>query len=116
MVVRLAPLVVELERCRRPVVVVSHLSTLQVLLAYFRGAPLEDCASFEVPADTVIELQPHNYGWLVSVCVGGAMVLGIVGIAEATRFILPAFSTFPAGVQETVYTFPVTHTADESAL
>ena len=105
-VVRLAPLVVEVERCRRPVLLVSHLSTLQVrgrceedacarlaaaaagaaaaptseevargqltphprwqvLLAYFRGAPLEDCASFDVPADGIIEFSPHQYGWQV---------------------------------------------------
>ena len=29
-VARLAPLVVEVERCRRPVLIISHLSTLQV--------------------------------------------------------------------------------------
>jgi len=35
---RLTPFVIEMERCRRPVLVCSHLSTLQVLLAYFKGA------------------------------------------------------------------------------
>ena len=61
---RLAPVVVEMERCRRPVLVVSHLSTLQVLLSYFNGTPVGDCLSLDFPMNTVIEFAPHQYGWL----------------------------------------------------
>ena len=39
-VARLSPVVIEIERSRSPVLVVSHLSTLQVLLAYFQGVPV----------------------------------------------------------------------------
>lgn len=42
-VARLTPFVIEVERQRRPVVIISHLSTMQVLLAYFKGVPLERC-------------------------------------------------------------------------
>jgi broad specificity phosphatase PhoE len=48
-VMRLQPFVIELERQRRPVLVVSHLSTLQVLLAYFKGVPLAECVDLPFP-------------------------------------------------------------------
>jgi broad specificity phosphatase PhoE len=51
---RLTPFVIEIERQRRPVVVVSHLSTLQVLLAYFKGVPLQECIDLECPMNTVV--------------------------------------------------------------
>lgn len=59
-VTRLAPFVLELERCRRPTVVISHLSTLQVLLAYFKGVPVADCVDLDFPMACVIELRPHQ--------------------------------------------------------
>ena len=61
---RLTPFVIEMERCRRPVLVCSHLSTLQVLLAYFKGVPLQDCVTLDFPMNAVIEFTPHQYGWL----------------------------------------------------
>jgi broad specificity phosphatase PhoE len=51
---RLTPFVIEIERQKRPVVVVSHLSTLQVLLAYFKGVPLQECIDLECPMNTVV--------------------------------------------------------------
>jgi broad specificity phosphatase PhoE len=61
---RLAPFVLEVERSRKPVVIISHLSILQVLLAYFSGCPLADSPSIPVPINSVIELRPHQYGWI----------------------------------------------------
>jgi len=50
-----------------PVLVVSHVSVLQVLLAYFRGTPVELCTSIEVPMHTVIKLTPAGGGgWVES--------------------------------------------------
>lgn len=63
-VARLTPLVIELERQRRPVLAVTHLSTLQVLLCYFRGTPLQEAVDLTVPMNVLIELVPHQYGWL----------------------------------------------------
>ena len=57
---RLAPFVIELERSRRPVVIVSHLSTLQVLLAYFKGIPVEACVDLAFPMNTLVEFTPHQ--------------------------------------------------------
>jgi broad specificity phosphatase PhoE len=53
-VARLTPLIIELERQRRPVVVISHLSTLQVLLAYFKGVPVANCVDLDFPMNTVV--------------------------------------------------------------
>lgn len=61
---RLTPFVIEVERQRLPVVVISHLSTLQVLVAYFKGVPVESCVSLPFPMNTVVEFTPHQYGWL----------------------------------------------------
>ena len=36
----------------------------QVLLAYFKGVPLEECVNLEMPMNTVVEFLPHQYGWL----------------------------------------------------
>lgn len=63
-VARLTPFVIEMERQRKPVLIVSHLSTLQVLLAYFKGVPVERCIELDFPMNTVIEFTPHQYGWL----------------------------------------------------
>ena len=57
-------LVVELERIRAPVVVVSHVSTLQVLYAYFRAIPVADAPDVDIPLNTVIDFTPHQYGWI----------------------------------------------------
>jgi 6-phosphofructo-2-kinase len=61
---RLSPFIIEAERQRRPVLVVGHLSSLQVLLAYFRGVPVDDCPRISVPMHAVVELMPHQYGWI----------------------------------------------------
>eukprot|EP00472_Partenskyella_glossopodia_P006290 CAMPEP_0197522340 /NCGR_PEP_ID=MMETSP1318-20131121/7500_1 /TAXON_ID=552666 /ORGANISM="Partenskyella glossopodia, Strain RCC365" /LENGTH=394 /DNA_ID=CAMNT_0043074693 /DNA_START=12 /DNA_END=1196 /DNA_ORIENTATION=- len=60
---RLSDLVLELERTRRPVVVVSHLSTLQALYAYFRGFDIRLAPKVDIPRHCLIELSPNQYGW-----------------------------------------------------
>ena len=50
-----------------PVLVVSHVSVIQVLLAYFRRTPIEQCTSIEVPMHTVIKFSPvTGGGWIES--------------------------------------------------
>ena len=43
-------------------VVVSHLSALQVLMAYFRPSPVRECTPMEVPMHTVIKYTPVTGG------------------------------------------------------
>jgi broad specificity phosphatase PhoE len=65
-VARLQNFVIEIERQRKPVVIVSHLSTLQVLYAYFRGIPLEKLGDNlePIPLHHAIEFRAHQYGWI----------------------------------------------------
>jgi len=60
---RLSSVVLELERTRKPVVVVSHLSTLQALYSYFRAIPVDRAPSVDIKRHTVLILTPNQYGW-----------------------------------------------------
>jgi len=59
---RLESCVIDMEQQVVPVLVVSHVSVIQVLLSYFRHSPIEKCTSIEVPMNTVIKLSPANGG------------------------------------------------------
>ncbi|XP_027933323.1 6-phosphofructo-2-kinase/fructose-2,6-bisphosphatase-like [Vigna unguiculata] len=54
---RLEPVIIELERQRAPVVVVSHQAVLRALYAYFADRPLNEIPHIEVPLHTIIEIQ-----------------------------------------------------------
>jgi len=56
---RLEPFLIELEQQTCPVLVVSHLSTLQVLSSYFTGAPLEEALNLSIPHHCVLQLTPQ---------------------------------------------------------
>ena len=59
---RLDPVIIELERTRKPVLVIAHNAVLRALYAYFYGVPRERCPYLPIPLHTVIELTPHAYG------------------------------------------------------
>jgi broad specificity phosphatase PhoE/predicted kinase len=61
-ILRLEPVIIELERTRKPVLVVAHNAVLRALYAYFLGIPRERCPYLAIPLHTVIELTPHAYG------------------------------------------------------
>ncbi|HEV3351229.1 MAG TPA: histidine phosphatase family protein, partial [Methylomirabilota bacterium] len=54
--------IIELERTRKPVLVIAHNAVLRALYAYFQGVPRERCPYLPIPLHTVIELTPHAYG------------------------------------------------------
>mmetsp|Transcript_42943 Transcript_42943/g.103923 ORF Transcript_42943/g.103923 Transcript_42943/m.103923 type:complete len:607 (+) Transcript_42943:70-1890(+) len=61
---RLESVVVELEQQVIPTLVVSHVSTLQLLVAYFRNTPVEEAMTIEVPLHSVIKFTPaRGGGW-----------------------------------------------------
>jgi len=62
---RLESVLIEIEACTKPVLVVSHLTTLSLLLSYFRGTPVEDAWQLPVPKETVIEVLPSLGGGFV---------------------------------------------------
>lgn len=59
---RLEPVIVELERQREPVLVVSHQAVLRALVAYLMDEPRHKCPYLHIPLHTVIELTPRAYG------------------------------------------------------
>jgi broad specificity phosphatase PhoE/predicted kinase len=61
-ILRLDPVIIELERSRKPVLVVAHNAVLRALYAYFQGVPRERTPYLDLPLHTVIELRPHAYG------------------------------------------------------
>lgn len=61
---RLQSIVVDLEQQVIPTLVVSHVSVLQMLIAYFRNSPVEEAMQIEVPLHTVIKFTPaRGGGW-----------------------------------------------------
>ncbi|CAB9519462.1 phosphofructo-2-kinase/fructose-2,6-bisphosphatase [Seminavis robusta] len=65
---RLGPVIIDIEQQVIPTLVVSHVSILQTLIAYFRNTPVEQCMSIEVPLHTVFKFTPvRGGGWSESV-------------------------------------------------
>ncbi|KAK4780594.1 hypothetical protein SAY87_016700 [Trapa incisa] len=54
---RLEPVIIELERQRAPVVVISHQAVLRALYSYFADRPLKEIPHIEMPLHTIIEIQ-----------------------------------------------------------
>ncbi|GLD97251.1 hypothetical protein PINS_up005934 [Pythium insidiosum] len=67
LMLRLEPVLIDIEQHTGPVIVVSHISTLQVLYSYFLGVPIENCPDLEIPFHSVLELVPNQDGWTTSV-------------------------------------------------
>lgn len=59
---RLESVVVDIEQQVGPVLVVSHVSVLQVLVAYFRNTPVESSTSIALPMNTVLKFTPAKGG------------------------------------------------------
>ena len=59
---RLEPVIIELERQRRPTLVVAHQAVLRCLYGYFLGHPPDVVPHLDVPLHSVIQLTPIAYG------------------------------------------------------
>lgn len=59
---RLEGVLVEVEMSTRPVLLVSHISVLQLFVAYFKGVPIEDAWQVSIPKNTVLEISPTSGG------------------------------------------------------
>lgn len=62
-ILRLEPVIVEVERHRDSVVVIAHQAILRALYGYFVGKPQEECPYLSIPLHTVIELTPTEAGY-----------------------------------------------------
>mmetsp|Transcript_12628 Transcript_12628/g.31039 ORF Transcript_12628/g.31039 Transcript_12628/m.31039 type:complete len:739 (-) Transcript_12628:113-2329(-) len=65
LVIKLQSFIQEIEGHVRPVLVISHISTLQVLYGYFLGHRFiqDRYHKLNIPYNIVIELTPSQYGW-----------------------------------------------------
>jgi broad specificity phosphatase PhoE len=63
MILRIEPLIFELERHGGPVIVVGHQGILRCLYGYFALAPIEDIPMIDIPLNTLIKFVPHAYGF-----------------------------------------------------
>eukprot|EP01133_Synstelium_polycarpum_P003828 gene3828-4419_t len=59
---RLEPMLLELERTKLPVLIVSHQATLRCLYSYLKGRVKEECPFLNIPLHTLIQLTPKAYG------------------------------------------------------
>jgi len=65
LITRLEPVIIDVEQQTAPVLVVSHISTLQALVCYFRNPeknPVESCMDINIPLHTVIKFTPSRGG------------------------------------------------------
>ena len=58
LVARLDPVIMELERSKRPLLIVSHQATLRVIYAYLVDAKPELCTNLSMPLHTVVKVKP----------------------------------------------------------
>jgi len=58
---RLEPVILELERHSKDVMIVAHETVLRCLLAYFGDIPVQSIPGIEIKENTLIRLVPHAY-------------------------------------------------------
>jgi len=63
---RLQPIIIELERQRRSVLIISHLAVQRCLYAYFTGCRMEEVPYVDLKMHTVYELTPSPHGTQVA--------------------------------------------------
>jgi broad specificity phosphatase PhoE/predicted kinase len=59
---RVEPVVLELERQKRPVLIISHQAVLRAIYGYLMGHELDQIPHLSVPLHTVLEFAPKPYG------------------------------------------------------
>jgi broad specificity phosphatase PhoE len=61
-IVRLEPVIFELERQQEPLIIVAHQASLRCLYAYFLDLPTEEIPFLSIPLHTLIRLEAKAYG------------------------------------------------------
>lgn len=61
-ITRLEPVILEVERQRKPVLIVAHNAVIRAIYAYFMGKPQEKCPYIDIPLHTVFKLTTRAYG------------------------------------------------------
>ena len=63
MIIRIEPIIFELERHGGPVIVIGHQGILRCLYGYFALAPIEEIPTINLPLNTLIKFVPQAYGF-----------------------------------------------------
>merc|ERR1719316_46571 len=56
LVQRVKPVVMEIEREKRPALVIAHQAVLRTIIAFFQGTPLDEMPKLEIPLHNVLQL------------------------------------------------------------
>ncbi|GJQ11164.1 hypothetical protein GpartN1_g2955.t1 [Galdieria partita] len=59
---RLEPVMLEVERMREPILIVSHNAVIRAIYGFLIGKRQDECPNLEVPLHVVIKLTPRAYG------------------------------------------------------
>eukprot|EP01065_Artemidia_motanka_P030166 TRINITY_DN36184_c0_g1_i1.p1 TRINITY_DN36184_c0_g1~~TRINITY_DN36184_c0_g1_i1.p1 ORF type:complete len:493 (+),score=125.24 TRINITY_DN36184_c0_g1_i1:73-1551(+) len=62
LVVRLEPVIMELERAKKPILIVAHQAVLRVIYAYIADRLPEHCTRLSMPLHTVVQVEPTYDG------------------------------------------------------
>jgi hypothetical protein len=104
---RLTSAVIDVEQQVVPTLVVSHVSILQCLMAYFRNTRVERCMSIEVPLHTVVKFTPVR---------GGGWSESQHPLYELTDEVIGAESTIPISEDSQSHLTPVNSVRELSAM
>jgi len=58
---RLEPIVLEMERCQEPLLIIAHQGILRLIYAYFVGIERDMAPHVSIPLNAVINLRPGTY-------------------------------------------------------
>lgn len=61
-IVRLEPILIELEREREDLLIIGHASVIRCLLAYLIGLPASEIPAIEIARGDLLEVVPASYG------------------------------------------------------
>ncbi|KAK5082616.1 6-phosphofructo-2-kinase [Exophiala xenobiotica] len=62
MIYRLRAVILELERSKDHILLITHRAVMRVLLTYFEGLSRDNIANVDVPLNTLYLVEPHPYG------------------------------------------------------
>jgi broad specificity phosphatase PhoE len=60
-IARLEPMIMEMERHREPLLIISHQGILRIIYAFYMGLRREDAPFTSIPLNTVVELTPNAF-------------------------------------------------------
>lgn len=62
LVQRVKPVAFEIEREKRPALVIAHQAVLRTIVAFFQGTPLDDMPKLDIPLHNVLQLTITSHG------------------------------------------------------